>query len=158
MTNITGDVLRAVADWYDRQPGTDVLVSRLRDDATKADVEAQLLDNLAYVYCNAAYEYGYFNGLHEEGQTRVRAGIRAVLDALAEDVDVEIVDDEPRQWDRIKDVPDDVVVSDKEGDRWKIEERQLVFSRRGNDFIRWTESLSDADNYAPFTEIVDGAQ
>ncbi|MBD8056897.1 hypothetical protein ICV35_24940 [Rhodococcus ruber] len=163
MTNITGDVLRAVADWYDRQPGTDVLVSRLRDDATKADVDEKRVEELSRVYSNAWQawygETSVWDAIQDaSGAKAIRAGIRAVLAALDDHVDVEVVDDEPRQWDRIKDVPDDVVVSDKEGDRWKIEERQLVFSRRGDDFTRWTESLSDADYYAPFTEIVDGAQ
>lgn len=155
MTNITGDVLRAVADWYDRQPGTEVLVSRLRDDATKADVEAQLLDNLAYVYCNAAHEYGYFNGLHEEDQTMVRAGIRAVLDALNDHVDVEIVDDEPRQWDRIEDVPVVAQVSDNRGHEWQhFSDGWKVWRGYG-----WTRPASDERNkFAPFTEIVDGAQ
>lgn len=188
MTNITGDVLRAVADWYDRQPGTDVLVSRLRDDATKADVDEKRVEVLSRVYSDAWQAWCGETPVWDEIQDTswakaIRAGIRAVLDKIRIDSYTAPCDGtcddpsphnahltdagrehyitsrpiEPRQWDRIEDVPNGVIVRDNSGDSWRRNGSVAEFDfGKGRDFTRYR--LGNTDDFAPFTEIVDGAQ
>ncbi|ASR77159.1 nucleotide kinase [Mycobacterium phage MyraDee] len=69
---------------------------------------------------------------------------------------------QPRVWNSLNDVPDDVVVEDSDRDRWKVTDEGVFVSWAvwdddeitGHD--NWREAISDCgrDGYAPFTEVL----
>jgi len=64
----------------------------------------------------------------------------------------------PRTWDRINKVQFGVEVQDKDGDfwRWLVNTEWPEFKRSNPNDIwsPWDDSLAEADEYAPFTEVI----
>ncbi len=176
MHNISGSVLRAVADWYDTQDfvNTATMSELLRADAQRLDereAEEKRIDELAEVYHNARQLEMFgrviteFHHIANDSLRSHRNAVRAVLDALAEDRDTALINNrrvqrEPRQWNSIRDVPPGVMVKDNAGDMWRWDDRQLTIKYRapGVAFRPWTVTVDGAEDYAPFIEVVDGAQ
>ena len=62
-----------------------------------------------------------------------------------------------RVFDYIQEVPEQLKVVDREGDVWKMDEDGDVFvdSQGDDDFVEWEDGSSEANEFAPFIEILE---
>lgn len=68
--------------------------------------------------------------------------------------------DEPRMWGSIDRVPPCVVARDKEGDLWRWSAYDLEWNPGGAGFRPWGSRGGgcEPDQYAPFTEVLEGTE
>lgn len=163
MTDITPEILRTVADWYETRNnarGFADIVTELREDANLIEEKVKL-DRLVRLYWiewirefDPVNEVTFPRGIELDA---IRAGIRGVLAAIDAQKEADSTKREPRTWNRLDDVPHDVVVTDRDGARWEWQPHHSGWAWIDSTHSTWRIRRAEADTdakLAPFTEVI----